>query len=243
MGDEIERWGGLETSDENDHLHIIYHDNGNEWTCANTLRDFLSATDFRDHITPVQVVQLAKILLCSYMYLDEIYGGTKVPRPLNYCFYKTSDEEDTWDPNNPRVLRPWLSFGFGRRAAKAKLGGGSGVADSTGSAITELGLLLYQIGTGIAIDYATGLSQAKAAALGNIHAVELRMGLIYAEMVEHFLESETPPTYLLAADDGHQHTEYVKRVISALMKLEHDLVDTAIAPMEILPDLDPLPEK
>ena len=71
----IERWGCFGNSFNNDCLHIMYHDTGNDWTCTNTLRDVLGGTEFRECITPVQVVQLAKILLCSYLYLDHIYGG------------------------------------------------------------------------------------------------------------------------------------------------------------------------
>ena len=171
-------------------------------------------------------------------------AGTKVPRTLNYCFYKTSDEEDKWNPDDPRVLRPWLSFGFGRRPPKAKLGGGNGVADSGGLAMAELGILLYQIGSGIAVDYGAGvtaLKQAKSTALGNIHALELRMGFAYAEIVQGFLEFEARPSYLLPPNDENQETEYVKKVVSALMKLEHDFEDTAIAPMLFEPD-DPVSE-
>jgi hypothetical protein len=100
--------------------------------------------------------------------------------------------------------------------------------------MVELGLLLYQIGTGIATGYAVGaagLGKAKAEALGNIHALNLRMGLMFAEMVQNFLEFEARPLYLLAPNEEKQETEYVKGVISALMRLEHDFMDTAIAPI------------
>ena len=242
--DGIELWGSFGNAVEHDYLHIVYHDKDNEWKRTDTLADILTGTEFRDNITPVQVVQLAKILLCSYLYLGNIYGGTKVPRPSNYCFYKTSDEEDSWNYSEPRVLRPWLSFGFGRRPPKAKLGSGSGVADSTSSAMAELALLLYQIGTGLGIDYAVGaagVSKAKAETLGNIHALDLRMGLVYAEIVQGLLEFEARPSYLLAPGDENQEMEYVKRAISALMKLEHDFVDTVTAPAVIqstpMPDI------
>jgi hypothetical protein len=205
--DKIELWESFGNRVEQDHIHIVYCDKDNEWTRANTLRDVLSDSEFRDCITPSQVVQLAKILLCSYLYLDSVYGGTKIPRPLNYCFYKTADEEDSWDHNDPRVVRPWLSFGFGRRPPKAKLGRWKRVADSIGSAMVELGLLPYQIGTGIATDYAVGAAgpgKAKAEALGNIHALDLRMGLISAETVQNFLEFEARPSNLLAPNDKKQ---------------------------------------
>jgi hypothetical protein len=100
--------------------------------------------------------------------------------------------------------------------------------------MVELGLLLYQIGTGIATDYdvgAPGPGKAKAEDLGNIHALDLRMGLIFAEMAQTFLEFEARPSYLLAPNDEKQEIEYVKEVLSALMKLEHDFMDTAIAPI------------
>lgn len=57
------------------------------------------------------------------------------------------------------------------------------------------------------------------------------MGLLYTEIVQRFLEFEARPPYLLPLIYENQGTDYVKKVISALMKLEHDLEDTAIAPM------------
>jgi hypothetical protein len=110
--DEIELWGSFGNRVEQDPIRIVYHDKDNERTRVNNLRDVPSDSEFRVCITPLQVVQLAKILPCSYLYLDSVYGGTKVPRPINYCFYKTNDEEDSWDHNDARVLGPWLSFGF-----------------------------------------------------------------------------------------------------------------------------------
>lgn len=100
--------------------------------------------------------------------------------------------------------------------------------------MVELGLLPYQIGTGIATDYdvgAPGPGKAKAEDLGNIHALDLRMGLISAETVQNFLEFEARPSNLLAPNDEKQEIEYVKAVLSALMKLDHDFMDTAVAPI------------
>jgi hypothetical protein len=69
---------------EQDHIHIVYHDKDNEWTHVNTLRDVLSDSEFRVCITPLQVVQPAKILLCSYLYLDSVRGheGTQTSQLL-----------------------------------------------------------------------------------------------------------------------------------------------------------------
>ena len=102
--------------------------------------------------------------------------------------------------------------------------------------MTELGLLLYQIGAGVALDYAvgvTGLAKVKAEALRSIHVLDSRMGSVYAEIVENFLDFEPRPSYLMAPEDDNQETEYVKKVISALMSLEMELVDTVTAPIEL----------
>jgi hypothetical protein len=236
-GNEIERWGCFGKS-AHGYLHILYHDKENDWSSTTNLADVLKGTEYREQITPVQVVQLAKILLCSHLYLCSTdSSSSKVPKPLNYVFFKTSAEDDTrWDSNDPHVLRPWLSFGFGRRPPRARLGGGSGVADFAASTMTELGLLLYQIGAGIALDYAvgaTGLAKIKAEALSSIHVLDLRMGAVYAEIVENLLDFQARPSYLMAADDENQETEYVKKVISVLMRLEMDLVDTVTAPIDL----------
>lgn len=232
----VEQWGYF-SAEGSENLHIVYHDTQGQWSSRANLADILTGTDFRQRISPVQVVQLARIITSAHLYLGAVKRKCADPRPTNYRFYRTSDEEDVWDDSMPLVLRPWISFGFGQRPPPRKLGGGSGPVRSPNASMIELGLLLYQIGSGVNLDYglgASGLAAAKAEALKSLNVLDRRVGSTYVDIVRDILEFKAPASYLTAGNVENDETEYVKKAISSLLEYEQVLENTVVTPNMML---------
>ncbi len=228
----VEQWGYF-PAQGSENLHIVYHDTQGQWSSRATLADILTGRDFRQRISPVQVVQLAHMVTSAHLYLGAVKGKCVDPRPTNYRFYRTSDEEDIWDDSMPLVLRPWISFGFGQRPPPRKIGGGSGPARAPNASMIELGLLLYQIGSGDNLDYglgASGLAAAKAEALKSLNILDRRVGTTYVDIVRNILEFKAPASYLTTGNVKNEETEYVKKAISSLLEYEQVLENTVVAP-------------
>lgn len=123
----------------------VYHANSEQWQCTANLKDILTASEYHRCILPIQVVQVARLVLDGYLYLESVQVTCANPRPENYGFYQIPDEGQAWSLGNPLVLRPWLAFGFGRRGPAKKLGAASGITQAPNSAMNELGLILFQL--------------------------------------------------------------------------------------------------
>jgi hypothetical protein len=232
----VEQWGYF-PAQGSENLHIVYHDTQGQWSSQSSLVDILSGKDFHQRISPVQVVQLARMITSAHLHLAQVRGSCVNPRPANFRFYRTSDEEDVWNDSMPLVLRPWISFGFGQRPPPRKLGGGSGPARASNTSMIELGLLLYQIGSGTNLDYGlgvSGLAAAKAEALKNLNILDRRIGTTYVDIVRHTLEFKARASYLTVGSVGKDEAEYVKKAISSLVEYEEVLEDTVVAPNMIL---------
>ena len=223
----------------------VYHANSEQWQSTANLKDILERSDYHQHILPIQVVQVARLVLDGYLYLEPVQMTCVNPRPENYVFYQTPDEGQVWSVDNPLVLRPWLAFGFGRRGPAKKLGGASGITQAPSSAMIELGLILFQLGTGKALEYGVGtqgLRSARSKALADIDELDSRVGCIYTEIVKDLLEFQTPASHLLAAKDERKGTEYVKKAVEALYSLEQQIEGTVTAPLPLIEVTSPLDE-
>lgn len=230
----LEQWGCFHSSPKSRFLNIVYHSTKGEWSSTDSLDSMLRKGVYRAYMQPSQIVQLARLILSAHLYLENVRKDYTDPRPQHYRFYQTSGSDDSWNDDNPLVLRPYLAFGFGRRAPLPELGAVSGVGRAQSSSMMELGLILYQVGIGELVDYgsgAKGLQEAKNTALNGLHALDRRVGPIYTEIVQGILEFQAPAYYLLAANDERQEVEYVKKTISALYKLEQMLENTVTAPL------------
>ena len=247
---DVEVWGCFpafadpgSTFEQDGFRNKVYHANSEQWQCTGNLKDILAASQYHRYILPIQVVQVARLLLDGYLYLESVQVTCANPRPENYVFYQTPDEGQAWSLDDPLVLRPWLAFGFGRRGPAKKLGGASGITQAPNSAMNELGLILFQLGTGKALDYgagAQGLRSAKSEALADIDELDSRVGCIYTEIVKGLLEFQTPASHLLAANDEKKGTEYIKKAVEALYSLEQKIEGTVTAPLPLIEVTSPL---
>ncbi|GAB7347676.1 hypothetical protein MBLNU459_g5243t2 [Dothideomycetes sp. NU459] len=249
----VEIWGRVVSSDVDGTEHAVYHQHGTQWLPPTTLEDLLRGTEYHDKISPIQTVQLARLVLAGFLYLEDVRPPTTDPtsRPSNYLFYRTAqDNDDGWDSDSPLVLQPWVSLGFGLQPPPVAFGKTAGVGSAANATMSELGLLLHQIGVGRLLSYGGpgggggGLWAARTAARGDVSELERRVGWIYAKVVEGLLEFEAAPRYLLAADSPRGETEHVKRGLEALLRLEQGLQDaptaTAALPQIQSPAPDPI---
>ena len=237
----IETWGYFPTpqrrSMSND-LHIV-HRATTSWRSPLHLADILSDPSYVEHITPIEITWLAKLLVTSHLCFLPVQRELNVqPRPSNYRFYcKPEDDFDPWVDGNPLVLKPFLSIGFGT-SRKPTFGALSEFNHPPYASVMELGLVLYQIGAGRVINYGSGragLAQAKAKILRELErdsSVDAFAGSSYVSIIEGCLNMWT--RFRLYSDDlaamQRREEEYLWEVVAQLSDDLQQLEDTV--PME-----------
>ena len=223
----VETWGYFPTrrsrSVTND-LHIV-HQVTASWRNPLHLADILSDPSFVEHVTPVEITWLAKLLVTSHLCFLPVQRDLNVqPRPSNYRFYCNPDEDfDPWAKHNPLVLKPFLSIGFGT-SRKSTLGGPSDFNHPPYASVMELGLVLYQIGAGRVIHYGSGragLAEAKARVLRELEResnVDTLAGSSYVSIIQGCLNMWT--RFRLYSDDlvvmQRREVEYLSEVVTQL---------------------------
>ena len=256
----IETWGYFSTpqrrSISND-LHIVYRAT-NSWRSPLNLADILSDPSYLEHMTPIEIIWLAKLLVTSHLCFLPVQRELNVqPRPSNYRFYCEPDNEfDPWVDGNPLVLKPFLSIGFGT-SQKSTFGALSEFNHPPYASVMELGLVLYQIGAGRVINYGTGragLAQAKAKILRELERdsiVDAVAGSSYVSIIEGCLNMWT--RYRLYSDDlaamQRREVEYLSEVVAQLsddLQLLEDTVPmepgrTSFIPSETVTAPEPIP--
>lgn len=150
-----------------------------------------------------QILQLPRIVATSHIYFALVRSSCVEARPYNYRFYRLSEDEETWNDGEPLELRPYLSIGFGQNTPRKKIEATSSVGKAHNSSLIEVGLTIYQIGTGMNVDDGTGragLMKARAQVMNSLGALERCVGPRFTEIVQMCLES-TNPKLLPKADD------------------------------------------
>jgi hypothetical protein len=237
----VETWGYFPTrrsrSVTND-LHIV-HQVTASWRNPLHLADILSDPSFVEHITPVEITWLAKMLVTSHLCFLPVQRDLNVqPRPSNYRFYCNAEEDfDAWAKDNPLVLKPFLSIGFGT-SRKSTLGDPSDFNHPPYASVMELGLVLYQIGAGRVINYGSGragLAEAKNRVLRELEResnVDTLAGSSYVSIIQGCLNMST--RFRLYSDDlvamQRREVEYLSEVVTQLSNDLQILEDRA--PME-----------
>ena len=253
----IETWGYFPTpqrrSISND-SHIV-HRATTSWRSPLHLADILSDPSYVEHITPIEITWLAKLLVTSHLCFLPVQRELNVqPRPSNYRFYcKPEDEFDPWVDGNPLVLKPFLSIGFGT-SRKSTFGAVSEFNHPPYASVMELGLVLYQIGAGRVVNYGAGragFAQAKAKILRELErdsSVDAIAGSSYVSIIEGCLNMWT--RFRLYSDDlaamQRREEEYLWEVVAQLSDDLQQLEDTVSAEPGraslIIPEIFPAPE-
>ena len=236
----IETWGYFPTPQRRSiskDLHIV-HRATSSWRSPLHLADILSNPSYVEHITPIEITWLAKLLVTSHLCFLPVQRELNVqPRPSNYRFYcKPEDEFDPWADGNPLVLKPFLSIGFGT-SRKSIFGAVSEFNHPPYASVMELGLVLYQIGSGRVVNYGAGragFAQAKAKILRELDrdsSVDAIAGSSYVSIIEGCLHMWTK--FRLCNDDlaamQRREEEYLWEVVAQLSDDLQQLEDTVLS--------------
>ena len=249
----IELWGTFDTpaTAERD-THVLYRDTGGKWLSPLTLANLISdpAYEYRKRMNPTRICQLARLLLTSHIFFSAVFDevGTN-PRPENYAFFCGVDEPlEVWDAEVPMVEKPWLSFGFGSKPKRKRLGTSSGIAKPPNVPMVELGLVLYQICSGDELNYSgqNGYAQAKTRAMEGCNVVDNMGGWPLVSIIQGCLSPDTLTTDgsklevgpLALGSEGTYSTDereylrerpdidFILRAITTLWKYEQKLEST-----------------
>ena len=107
---EVETWGYFVDPDHTDVRHVLFHDITNQCKSTTSLADIVGSPEFRRHITPIQIVQLARLLTVTYLYFEPVRRSCGNPRLENFRYYQEDGESPRWIPENPVVFSPLLFF-------------------------------------------------------------------------------------------------------------------------------------
>ncbi|KAI9740148.1 MAG: hypothetical protein M1834_004726 [Cirrosporium novae-zelandiae] len=231
-GTNVETWGYFRTPNHPKNAHYLFHDKFWKWSSPQNLEEALISPSFRENITPYQIIILARLIVLGYMYFATVRETCGNPQIRHFRYFQTLEEIDPWGNdggNGPLILKPWLSFGFGRKPVPPKIGGGSGQTKSTNASIVELGLILYQIGSRRKVEYGAGINgfeKAQSEAIRNRHLMEHIVGIPYADIVNACLTYKSQPSMT-----RHQETdiEFMKAISLNLFSCQQTLQGTTSA--------------
>ncbi|KAJ0115148.1 hypothetical protein J7T55_001557 [Diaporthe amygdali] len=175
----------LSTGHPRDSHVLICHSSG-PWYVTKSLKEFLSDASYTESLSVAQRLSVARLMTLSFLYFGHLSRTTdKYPRPENVLFYELrktpsahsdtvtasagSEESSHEDNAQPEayILNPYLAIGLGRKKHKIggqPLGATSGLARRTVNPVAELGLVLFQVGTGTAVEYGSGAEGFRRAA-------------------------------------------------------------------------------
>lgn len=123
-------------------VHIVYRVL-DFWKSPLNLADMLSDPAYKEYMSPIQVIWLAKLLISSHLAFLPIQRQLNVqPRPSDCRFYQPAEESfKPWAQDESLILNPYLSIGFGTDQ-DANYGGPSDFYYPPYASVVELGLVL-----------------------------------------------------------------------------------------------------
>jgi hypothetical protein len=217
----FKNWGLVKTENAHDNAHRLFHAENQISYVAGTLPDMLK-NENAPKMTPRQRVELATLIAMSYIHFKTVRPSCQAIRPSSFLYYSTSEAGDQWMEDDPPIMKPYLDFGFGQRPPQRVLGESSGFLRSDNAVIVELGLLLYQIGSCRTLKYGSSpraLAEAKRVSGFNLHLLDLRVSMAFAEVTEACLQY-TPSAARALEDPIHK---FLEGVVSRLLSLQEDL--------------------
>lgn len=215
-------WGTVWIESQNKHVHWLYHAEAQQTMYIGDLPTLLRAHDTQAYLASHQRVQLAALVAKSYLHLNLVRSSCADIRPSSFRFFGEPGEEKQWNVDDPLIFKPCLEIGFGRKRDNGNFAARSGVSQSQNWYIIGLGLLLYQIGRCLVLDYTQGISElgkAQKIASGDLHQLDLLVSAKFAEIVQACLQ------YPAAGAGGNTESEsrFVEGVVSELFQLQAEL--------------------
>ncbi len=217
----FKKWGTVWIGSRKNDVHWLYHAEAQQTVCIADLVALLRAHDTQAYMAAYRRVGLAALVAKSYLHLGLVRSSCAEIQPSSFRYFGKAGEEKQWNHTNPLILDPYLEIGFGRRL-DGDFGTRSGVSQSQNGYIVGLGLLLYQIGCCLALDYTQDTSELREAqkiASADLHQLDLVASPRFAEIVQGCLQ------YPAAGAGGNFESEsrFVEGVVSELFQLQADL--------------------
>lgn len=199
--------------------HWLYHAESQEAHCSRTLATILREEAIQDKMDTRTRILLACLVAISYIHFSLVRSSCKEIEISSFRFFESAEDDKEWESDDPLILKPYLSIGFGQKRL-VRLGAQSGVSSSKTSYIVGLGVLLYQIGCCVALDYSLGaLREAKERASNDLHQLDRKVSGRYAELVQSCLQYPVAGIGNCAASADR----FVEGVVAGLFKLQEEL--------------------
>ena len=215
-------WGTVWVEPRNENTHWLYHAEGQQKMYIGDLPTLLRAEDSPARFVSHQRVQLAALIAKSYLHLSQVRSSCAEIRPSSFRFFGEAEEEKQWDVDDPLIFRPCLEIGFGRKRDNSNFGARSGVSQSQNWYIVGLGLLLYQIGCCLVLEYSQGTSELRKAqkiASADLHQLDVSVSAKFAEIVQACLQYPA----VGAGGNAASESRFVEGVVSELFQLQAEL--------------------
>ena len=199
--------------------HWLYHAESQEAHCSRTLATFLREEAIQDKMDTRTRILLACLVAISYIHFSLVRSSCREIEISSFRFFESTEDDKEWKIDDPLILKPYLSIGFGQKRL-VRLGAQSGVTSSKTSYIVGLGVLLYQIGCCVALDYSLGaLREAKERASNDLHQLDRKVSGRYAELVQSCLQYPMAGIGSCATSADR----FVEGVVAGLFKLQEEL--------------------
>ena len=199
--------------------HWLYHAESQEAHCNRTLATILREEAIQDKVDTQTRILLACLVAISYIHFSLVRSSCREIETSSFRFFESAEDGKEWENNDPLILKPYLCIGFGQNR-RIRIGDQSGVSSSKTSYIVGLGVLLYQIGCCVALDYTSGtLREAKVRASKDLHQLDRKVSGRYAELVQSCLQYPVAGIGInaMAAD------RFIEGVVAGLFKLREEL--------------------
>ena len=223
--DSFTEWGVVRVDSHLGDLHWLFKDNNNEWQSYETLADTLSRPETGQKMSPNKRINLALLITWSYLYLGTIRPSCDSINLDSFRYFVRANEDTSWDDEDPLILYPYLSFGFGQRPVDVVVGGKRKASKDPGTVIHELGINLVQIGCCQVHSNtkAPMLSTARSWALTNLHELECCVTVPYAEVARDCPQYSASS---ISAQKAREENEFLADIVLRLSEVKKRLFGT-----------------
>lgn len=191
---QFSKWGVVRRS-ETEELHWLFHDQTSKWQSCGTLLKTLGDPLTDEKMKIAQRIRLAILIILSYIYLLDVRQSCDPITLKSFEYFSEEGDDSTWDEEEPLILYPYLSFGFGQRPKDNKIGGKRKAPKGRGTEIVGLGIKLVEIGCCKVLSNSEGsssLSDSKSSAMNQLHKLEESATMLYAEIARDCLQYSSP---------------------------------------------------
>lgn len=219
------RWGAVFTQPMRNRMpdaHWLFRDQVHSWTSNGTLADALAEGTPARRMTVTQRIQLALMIANSYLYLATTRTTCQPITLQKFRYYTLHDDENSWDPCDPLLLRPYLDFGFGQRLQDVVIGGRS--LRSSLSPIIDLGISLVQVGCCALHEYdarnTRSMTDARSWAQRNFKVLDSYLPVQFTEVAQDCVLFESRDLPGQHRENVEQENEFLLDKVGRLREME-----------------------